>query len=45
MYLHLISQIGQKVHLVNNFLIKKLKQKNIYTNICLLIDATTIQYV
>lgn len=44
MYFQLISQIGQKVHFVN-FLIKKLKQKNIYTNICMLIDATTIQYV
>lgn len=44
-YFQLISQIRQKVHFVNNFLIKKLKQKNIYINICMLIDATTIKHV
>lgn len=29
-YFQLISQTGQKVHFVNNFLIKKLQQKNVY---------------
>lgn len=37
MYFQLISQIGQKVHFVKNFLIKKLQQKNIYNyhTVCL----------
>ena len=33
MYSQLIFQIGQKVHFVNKFLIKKLKPKKLYTNV------------